>query len=605
MDLYDKCLNLKKITPCVYKESNTSMISLNGDNRANTSVVLSDKNYIDKLMYNKVYYISDIHLAHHIYKEFPNGATDTEIKSYIKKVARGLFSKEFVKDIETSWYQPIVIFGGDTASYFEVAQIFYTEFMAYWNKLDKKYGGLNHQKKYVYAILGNHELWEFDTQERCYTAYKKLFDKLGICFLNNDIAWFGEYRKPVRRIAQKALGEYSYVEIKREDDELEYDKQMRYIHNTMIVGGIGFAGYNTEFNANNGIYRDTINREQEIKETQKWEEIYHNAIATAKKNQCALIVLTHNPINDWKQNCNPDCGCIYFNGHSHRESLYHDGETNIHIYANNQVGYRKKKVQLKRAYIYKRMNPFAGYDDGCHEINSSDYLRFYDYMNESIGGNGLVERQIATNNAKFYIIKHDGYCGFFLTSEKGTYICAGGRIKKISKCSDITKFNIEFANMIRTYLRIVSPYRNAQERIAEAVKAFGGDGTIHGCIIDIDFFNHIMLNPTDGAITYYTSPAFGQIKTYGSVLELLADNNKMLEEKYKKQFELSDSTNNVLTKNQIDVTAGLVQIDIKNSIYAISNRMNQLQRLFDKKILRDWNEELLELRKESRTIQLE
>ena len=114
-----------------------------------------------------------------------------------------------------------------------------------------------------------------------------------------------------------------------------------------------------------------------------------------------------------------------------------------------------------------------------------------------------------------------------------------------------------------------------------------------------------MLNPTDGAITYYTSPAFGQIKTYGSVLELLADNNKMLEEKYKKQFELSDSTNNVLTKNQIDVTAGLVQIDIKNSIYAISNRMNQLQRLFDKKILRDWNEELLELRKESRTIQLE
>lgn len=53
------------------------------------------------------------------------------------------------------------------------------------------------------------------------------------------------------------------------------------------------------------------------------------------------------------------------------------------------------------------------------------------------------------------------------------------------------------------------------------------------------------------------------------------------------------------------MTAGLVQIDIKNSIYAISNRMNQLQRLFDKKILRDWNEELLELRKESRTIQLE
>jgi hypothetical protein len=93
-------------------------------------------------------------------------------------------------------------------------------------------------------------------------------------------------------------------------------------------------------------------------------------------------------------------------------------------------------------------------------------------MNESIGGNGLVERQIATNNAKFYIIKHDGYCGFFLTSEKGTYICAGGRIKKISKCSDITKFNIEFANMIRTYLRIVSPYRNVRYETFCNIKEF-------------------------------------------------------------------------------------------------------------------------------------
>ena len=35
------------------------------------------------------------------------------------------------------------------------------------------------------------------------------------------------------------------------------------------------------------------------------------------------------------------------------------------------------------------------------------------------------------------------------------------------------------------------------------------------------------------------------------------------------------------------------KIDIKNSVYTISNRINQLQRLFDKKILRDWNNDLL------------
>ena len=34
-----------------------------------------------------------------------------------------------------------------------------------------------------------------------------------------------------------------------------------------------------------------------------------------------------------------------------------------------------------------------------------------------------------------------------------------------------------------------------------------------------------------------------------------------------------------------------VKIDIKNSLYKVSNRMNQLQRLFDSNILRDWNDD--------------
>lgn len=267
---------------------------------------------------------------------------------------------------------------------------------------------------------------------------------------------------------------------------------------------------------------------------------------------------------------------------------------NIHVFANNQLGYKKYNVLFKQAYIYKRMNPFAAFEDGYHEINSPDYLRFYDYMQENINGNGLVERQIKNNNAQFYMIKHSGYYGFFLLSPKGLYICAGGRIKKINSINDIEQIDINFTNMVSRYLRALYPYRNVQEQIAEAVKSFGGDGKIHGCIIDIDFYNHIMLNPNDGTMTYYTSPIFGHIKTYGSMLELLSDNNKFLEREYRKQMDLlGESSNNVLFKNQIDVTETLIQVDIKNSAYTISNRMYQLQRLFDKKILRDWNDVFL------------
>ena len=40
-------------------------------------------------------------------------------------------------------------------------------------------------------------------------------------------------------------------------------------------GGIGFSGYNDEFNANNGVYRNVINREAEIDESKKFENLYN------------------------------------------------------------------------------------------------------------------------------------------------------------------------------------------------------------------------------------------------------------------------------------------------------------------------------------------
>ena len=60
---------------------------------------------------------------------------------------------------------------------------------------------------------------------------------------------------------------------------------------------------------------------------------------------------------------------------------------------------------------------------------------------------------------------------------------------------------------------------------------------------------------------------------------------------YRKQIGSSDSE--LIVKNKMTDLADLVKIDIKNSIYTISNRMNQIQRLFDKRILREWNDELL------------
>ena len=212
-------------------------------------------------------------------------------------------------------------------------------------------------------------------------------------------------------------------------------------------------------------------------------------------------------------------------------------------------------------------------------------------MYETIQGNGIVEKYIQKFDAKFYMIKHNGYYGFFLISPKGTYICAGGRLKKIDKSFDLKRLNDEFLNMVGKYLYILFPYRSAQEKLFNAVKDFGGKGTIHGCIIDIDFCNHIMLNPIDGSISYYYSPEFGIIELYDDILTLLEKHNPELAVQYEEA--LQHANGQLMPQLTYTGSNAIQKIDIKNSVYTISNRINQLQRLFDKKILRDWNNDLL------------
>lgn len=558
MGMYEQCLHF--LDDLKFSGTNNCKTLNNVDDISNT--ITTAPNILDtyefSLTCRKVYYISDIHLEHKIIKTFPNGANNLAIKAYIQSLARVLFSRDLVKDIKNG-EKPIVLFAGDIGSSFDIVYEFYKEFISIWDRL---VGSSKRRcKKYVYAILGNHELWKFSILDKCTKAYKKMFDTLGIHFLNNSTDWLGEYKFPIKYTLNEEDGTYYSEKIIKEDDPDGYAQQSRNIHNIMIVGGLGFAGHNNDFNANRGIYRNTIDREQEIEETNKWNEIYREAIESAKENNCLLVVLTHNPILDWKEDGKPDHNCIYFNGHTHRNYIHHDNERGIHIIADNQIGYDSNIVKLQNIYIYDRVNPFTGYADGYYEISSLDYIKFYGYISEYIAGSKLIDKQIKNNDGKLYLIKYNGYYGFFLVSLKGTYICVGGRIKKIGEPEDIEKYNTSFSDMIDTYLKILYPYRNAQEQISKAVKSFGGSGRIHGCIIDIDFFNHIMLNPSDGTITYYYSPEFGTIQTYSDILSLLSERNKELESAYRKQLEINKEHEEiVLVKSQIATTEGLVKI---------------------------------------------
>lgn len=598
MSLYKKCRELLTMDSAEWiAETNTDMPELVEINTTLPEIIWE---HMDRLPYNavkKVYYISDLHLIHHILPEKESGASDWELKRRIKKIARGLFKGEFMEDIAAR-RNPIVLFGGDIASSYMVATLFYAEFMAYWTKVEERHkevrqeiGEVASSKRYVYAILGNHEFWDFSSVEECYTSYERFFESVGIHFLNNSMTWLGAYNVPSELVWKDDT--FQIKELKREDDEIKYDREKRHTHNILIVGGVGFAGRNESYNANNGLYRLAIGREEEIANSEKWCEVYRQACVKADKTGSVLIVLTHNPVTDWNDSEKLTPGCVYFNGHTHYNRIYQNTERNEFIYADNQIGYHNKAIQLKSAYIFNRYNPFSGLKDGYTITSSEDYLRFYEFMCEKIQGNRIVEKQLETREAKFYVIKHEGCYGFFLVKPKISYICAGGHIKKIGRLS-IEEIDAQFMNMVKTYLAIMSPYRNKQEKVSEYIRAFGGNGKIHGCIVDIDFFCHVLISPIDGKCSYYYSPIFGEVEYYNSMFQLLKQHNSELAAQVKRLEASSKVALEIINQTPTDVgDYGMQKVDIKHSLYAISTRLNQLQRLFDKKILRDWNEELI------------
>ena len=145
-------------------------------------------------------------------------------------------------------------------------------------------------------------------------------------------------------------------------------KKARYV----ILGGPAFSGYNTEFNADNGIYRNAIDRIEEVLQTKTFEELYTRLSPILRKKNA--IILTHTPKNDWCHDPDLEEGFVYVSGHTHRNAFYDDGA--IRLYADNQIGY-KKPIKFKHCIIGRVHNPFIDYDDGVFQINLLQYEQFH------------------------------------------------------------------------------------------------------------------------------------------------------------------------------------------------------------------------------------
>ncbi len=415
-----------------------------------------------------------------------------------------------------------------------------------------------------FYILGNHELSQYHTIEEATEKYKEILEKYDVKLLHN--------------------GYVSY-------------------ENCILLGGTAFAKNNERFNADTVIGPGIMsgNRNLEAAESDRFNKVYQQALKEANKKNIPLVVLTHYPVSDWiSEQVSPKC--YYFHGHNHKNRI--EVNEKCHIYADNQIGYTDTDITLKSVELGTSYNPFYDYKNGYYTVTPEQYSDFYIYSGEFIETNRI--RDYIEKGHTLYMVKQNDFYGFFLI-RKNTKICYGGSFKNISKNTDIEHFYSLFSSMISIYLKAMVPLRDFQEKIASDIQTLGlptsDAGRIHGTIIDVDFCHHIMLNPFDGSITYYYSPSFGIIKKFGTIKELLTSVIEKTKHISKKEEELILEKINSLPKDSAILTYdndksvvknfNFERIDIKNSLYAVSSKVNQLQRLFTANILRDWNEELV------------
>ena len=355
----------------------------------------------------------------------------------------------------------------------------------------------------------------------------------------------------------------------------------------ILLGGIGFSGLNKLYNAKMGLYRSAVPTiEDDMALSDRFRKVYE------KLNRCAgdmqVIVLTHTPVYDWtSEPCNPNW--IYINGHTHQNSLVRrtDGTT---ILSDNQIGYKPRKWKLNAFTIAGWYDPFSIMKDGIHEITSEMYRDF------NFG------RGIQSNGCKYdgiiYALKRNGYYMFILCSKYSLCLLVGGQRKKLAN-SHVEYYYDRMEQYVLKVKEALKPYQDAIRAIANEIKLIGGAGTVHGCIVDIDWFNHIYLNPFDGKVTPYFAYNISSRRIYPDLPSLLKatlpdiNRNYLAAQKKKMIPFLTQYAVSMKKKADQMPLATVPQIVLGTEMYDPSRLMRSLQYIFDDNIIRVWNDDVL------------
>lgn len=295
------------------------------------------------------------------------------------------------------------------------------------------------------------------------------------------------------------------------------------------------------------------------------------------------------------------------------------------------------KVKAQFAFLFKDTD-FSpdNFGDGIHDITIDDYWSYYRKFAHT-----LRPTFSRTHSVKF--IKNSGFFMFVSISEKGVpCVLQGGALRRLER--PLQYYYNRLPEYAATVLQKFSKYWDALYSISKQIQSVAFDdkdfaqeyeqykvsckeqgtdeldfetwrqshgsayrfsGNVHGCIVDIDYFNHIYLNPYDGSIAPYYAPSMYMKYVYKNVPSLIAEHrpemlpafNRAIEASTDKEttaLVLADSAKNramsILSEQEID-TYNMPVTD--TSMYEVSNRLKLLQAIYDHKLVVVWHDNIL------------
>lgn len=542
----------------------------------------------------KFFYITDLHLESQLGL---TGMTVDEIKGNVAQKVDEMLGGLNIEDMADG----VLLVGGDVADSEEVAKIFYDAVLF-------RFHGP------IIFVLGNHELWDGCTYangksrqkrsiDEVVTAYKQfnktkfgfeakmycLENEVLVCYKNSmyrNSDKFGVGRKTagMPRGGLCVLTEEMLLNSDCDDLREFFDEC-----SMIVLGGLGFCGLNPRYNADVGLFRDRVSREEDIERSKRFRSVYDRVMSCASDKR--VVVLTHTQMEDWMTDA-PNKGWVYVNGHTHQNGLVKTGD-GITVLYDNQVGYKPKKWHLNQFSLERYYDPFETWADGIYQITPQQYMDFN-------AGRG-IQMEYFRQQGDIYALKQKGIYMFMLQYGLGLYLLRGGQKLNVFHGLEYYAANLEkYVEKIQAAFR---PYRNALDKIAAEVKRFGGSGYVHGSIVDIDFYNHIYLDPFDGYLMPYFAFDVTGRREFHSVQELLesspvpalGSDGKPLLLAYTKLLDTGGVS--ILAPTVKEDALAVVPMEVldEKNIYAPSRVMKSIQYLLDKGVVRVWNDAVLSM----------